>query len=261
MKFYKYTGAGNDFILFNDFDGSMSVLSPEQISFLCDRHFGIGADGVMILKKSSVSDFEMDYFNPDGSSGTMCGNGGRCITAFAKKLGLIKNHTKFLASDGIHEAFINNINIVKLKMIDTENIIKIGNDYFCNTGAPHHIVLTDAVEKLDVYNEGKKIRYSEDYKKEGTNVDFVQFEKGHTISIRTYERGVENETLACGTGAVASALLCAEKNEFCSGEVMVKTKGGLLKVSFFKNEEENKYQDIWLTGPAKFIFEGDIDLN
>jgi diaminopimelate epimerase len=258
MKFYKYTGAGNDFILFNDMDGTMPVLSSKQIQFLCDRHFGIGADGVMFLKKSSVLDFEMDYFNPDGSSGTMCGNGGRCLVAFARKLNVIKNHTKFLASDGMHEAFINDINIVKLKMIDTEGIKHLDGSYFCDTGAPHHIVIADEIKDINVVNEGRKIRFSERYKKNGTNVNFVKFEGDHSISIRTYERGVENETLACGTGSVASALLCAELNEFCSGEVMVKTRGGLLKVSFVKNED--KYEDIWLTGPAEFVFEGEIEL-
>lgn len=259
MKFYKYTGAGNDFILFNDFNNNMLDLSAKQIQFMCDRHFGIGADGVMILKKSKVLDFDMEYFNADGSGGTMCGNGGRCLVAFAQKMGIIEKYTKFLASDGIHEAFINQRNIVKLKMIDVDEVKSIGNDFYCYTGSPHYIIFKDEIDKIDVYNEGGKIRYSDKFKKEGINVNFVKIEGNHAISIRTYERGVENETLACGTGSVAAALTCAKLNKFCSGEVVVHTKGGLLKVSFVK--QDNKYEDIWLTGSADFVFEGELNLS
>jgi len=258
MKFYKYTGAGNDFIIFNDFNNEIPDFSEKQIQFLCDRHFGIGADGIMILKKSKVLDFDMDYYNADGSGGTMCGNGGRCIVAFARKIGIIKNHTKFLASDGIHEAFINQRNIVKLKMIDTDKPKPVGNNFYAYTGSPHYVIFSDEIESLDVFNEGRKIRYSEKYKENGINVNFVKIEKNHSISIRTYERGVEDETLACGTGSVAAALICAEINKFCSGEVIVHTKGGLLKVSFI--EKNDRYEDIWLTGPADFIFEGEIEI-
>ncbi|MCF6185065.1 MAG: diaminopimelate epimerase [Bacteroidales bacterium] len=258
MKFYKFTGAGNDFILFNDLNNTVPIFSAKQIQFLCNRHFGIGADGIMILKKSDVLDFEMDYFNPDGSGGTMCGNGGRCIVAFAQKLGIIERHTKFIASDGLHEAFVSYKNIVKLKMADVDNIKKTGKDYFCNTGAPHHIIFTENIDDINVYEEGRKVRYSKRYKENGTNVNFVKIKDNHKIKIRTYERGVENETLACGTGSVAAALTCAEINEFCSGEVTVHTKGGMLKVSFIK--QNDSYEDIWLTGPADFVFEGEINL-
>ncbi len=258
MKFYKYTGAGNDFILFNDFNNEIPDLSEKQIRFLCDRRFGIGADGLMILKKSKVLDFDMEYFNSDGSGGTMCGNGGRCLVAFAKKLGIIKNHTKFLASDGVHEAFINQRNIVKLKMIDVDELKREGENFFCYTGSPHYVVFSDDIDSIDVYKEGRKIRFSERFNKEGVNVNFVKIEENHKISIRTYERGVEDETLACGTGSVAAALTCAEINEFCSGEVVVNAKGGLLKVSFLK--KDNRFEDIWLTGPADFVFEGEINL-
>ncbi len=258
MKFYKYTGAGNDFIIFNDFNNEIPHFSKEQIQFLCDRSFGIGADGVMILKKSKVLDFDMEYFNADGSGGTMCGNGGRCLVAFAQKSGIIKKHTKFLASDGIHEAFINQRNIVKLKMIDVDEIKSIGKDFYCYTGSPHHIIFANDIDNIDILAEGRKIRFSEKYKENGVNVNFVKIRDNHAISIKTYERGVENETLACGTGSVAAALTCAEINEFCSGEVTVHTKGGMLKVSFIK--QDDSYKDIWLTGPADFVFEGEIDL-
>lgn len=258
MKFYKYTGAGNDFILFNDYNNNMPELSAKQINSMCDRHFGIGADGIMILKKSKALDFDMEYFNADGSGGTMCGNGGRCLVAFAQKLGLIKNHTKFLASDGIHEAFINQRNIVKLKMNNVDEIETAGKDFYCYTGSPHYVIFVDDIETIDVLNDGRKIRYSDKYKDKGTNVNFVKIEENHAISIRTYERGVEDETLACGTGSVAAALTCAKINKFCSGEVSVHTKGGLLKVSF--NKTDDNYEDIWLTGPADFVFQGEINL-
>jgi len=258
MKFYKYTGAGNDFILLDDYNNNIPELSAKQIYSMCDRHFGIGADGIMILKKSKALDFDMEYFNADGSGGTMCGNGGRCLVAFAQKLGLIKNHTKFLASDGIHEAFINQRNIVKLKMINVDEIETVGKDFYCYTGSPHYVIFVDDIETIDVLNEGRKIRYSDKYKDKGTNVNFVKIEENHAISIRTYERGVEDETLACGTGSVAAALTCAKINEFCSGEVSVHTKGGLLKVSF--NKTDDYYEDIWLTGPADFVFQGEINL-
>ncbi len=258
MKFYKYNGVGNDFILFNDYDNTIPTFSQKQIQSFCDRRFGIGADGVMILKKSKVLDFDMDFYNPDGSGGTMCGNGGRCIAAFAYKKGIAGKHMKFLASDGLHEAFVGFRNIVKLKMIDVETVNTIQNNYFCDTGAPHYIIFSDDIDRINVVEEGRKIRYSEKYKEIGINVNFVKIEENHEISIRTYERGVENETLACGTGAVAAALTCAEVNEFCSGEVTVHTKGGMLKVSFIR--QNNKYEDIWLTGPADFVFEGEIDI-
>jgi len=258
MKFFKYNGTGNDFILFNDFNNDIPAFSKEQIQFLCNRHFGIGADGVMMLKKSKVLDFDMEYFNADGSGGTMCGNGGICLTAFAQKSGIIDKHTKFLASDGIHEAFINQRNIVKLKMLDVDKVKKIGNEFYCYTGSPHHIIFVDDIESIDVFNEGRRIRYSEQYSEKGVNVNFVQIKGNHEISIRTYERGVEDETLACGTGTVAAALTCAEINKFCSGEVTIHTKGGMLKVSFIK--QSDKYEDIWLTGSADFVFEGDISL-
>ena len=253
MKFYKYTGAGNDFILFNDMTGEMPVLSSKQVQFLCDRHFGVGADGVMILKKSKALDFDMEYFNADGSGGTMCGNGGRCLVAFAQKSGIIEKHTKFLASDGVHEAFINQRNIVKLKMIDVDEVKSIGKDFYCYTGSPHYIIFVDDIEVVDVCNEGRKIRYSDTYKNEGTNVNFVKIEENHSISIRTYERGVEDETLSCGTGAVASALVSAIVKHLAS-PIKVLTKGGEVTVWFRFKEE--KFSDVFLEGEANAVYKG-----
>lgn len=258
LHFYKFHGTGNDFILIDNRDSKIKKLKPEQIQYLCNRNFGIGADGLMLLNKHEEFDFEMDYYNSDGSGSTMCGNGGRCIVGFAKKLGIIKDYTRFIASDGSHEAFINESGEVKLKMKDVEEIKLKQNNIFVNTGAPHHIVFNDNIAKLNVYEKGKAIRYSEEYKDVGTNVNFVQI-KNEGIEIRTYERGVENETLACGTGAVASAISYYINHKPDSQNIKVKTLGGELQVSF--NENGNRYTDVYLTGPAKFVYEGQIELD
>ncbi len=257
MEFYKYTGAGNDFILINNYNGELPDLSEKQISFLCNRRFGIGADGIMILKKHPDFDFEMEYFNSDGSGGTMCGNGGRCIVAFARKTGFINDYAKFIASDGIHEAYILNDNIVKLKIIDVKKIEKISNDYTCYTGSPHYIRFCSNIGSSNVYEEGQKVRFSDKFKNEGINVNFIEILRDNVLKIRTYERGVENETLACGTGAVASALTYAEINNLKSGEIILNAKGGRLVVNFEK--KNNGFENIWLSGPADFVFKGIIN--
>ncbi len=257
INFYKYHGAGNDFILIDNISGELNNLSDYKIQKFCHRNFGIGADGLMVLKHHKKFDFEMEYYNSDGSGGTMCGNGGRCIVAFAKKLGIINSYTKFIASDGVHEAFIDENNIVKLKMSDVNELIKLKNGYTSYTGSPHYIRFEDNIKNIDVYSEGKKIRNSPTYKEEGINVNFVKIEDKNTISIRTFERGVENETLACGTGSVAAALCFANINNDTSGEYVIKARGGTLKVSFeFTN---NIFTNIWLEGPTAFVFEGNID--
>ncbi|MEN8120567.1 MAG: diaminopimelate epimerase [Bacteroidota bacterium] len=257
LHFYKFHGTGNDFILIDNRDSKIKNLYPEQIKYLCHRNFGIGADGLMLLNKHAGFDFEMDYYNSDGSGGAMCGNGGRCIVAFAKKLGIIQENTKFIASDGAHEASINELGEIKLKMIDVQEITNKQNNLFIDTGAPHHIEFNDNIEELNVYEKGRKIRYSNEYIDKGTNVNFVQV-KDKGIEIRTYERGVENETLACGTGAVASAISYYIKHKPASPNINVKTLGGDLQVSFMVNE--NKYTEVYLAGPAKFVFEGQIEL-
>ncbi len=257
LHFYKFHGTGNDFILIDNRDLKIKNITPEQIKYLCHRNFGIGADGLMLLNNHEDFDFEMEYYNSDGSGGAMCGNGGRCIVAFAKKLGIIQNSTKFIASDGPHEAFINELGEIKLKMIDVQEIQTKQNNLFINTGAPHHMEFNDNIAELNVFEKGKAIRNRIEYKDKGTNVNFVQI-KGKGIEIRTYERGVENETLACGTGAVASAISYYIKYKSGSQNISVKTLGGDLQVSFIENE--NKYTDIYLKGPAKFVYQGTVEI-
>ncbi len=257
LKFEKYQGAGNDFILIDNRDHQIKNLKAETVKFLCDRHFGIGADGLMLLNAHKKYDFEMDYYNSDGSGGAMCGNGGRCIVAFAKRLGIIDKHTYFLASDGLHEAFIDKSGTIKLKMTDVSEIQNDEHSYFINTGAPHHIEFDNDIFRIDVYAKGKEIRYSEKYRKTGTNVNFVQI-SNEGLKIRTYERGVENETLACGTGAVASAIAYYQKFKPKVSTVKVKALGGELEISF--NEKDNKYTDVYLSGPAKHVFSGEVEI-
>ncbi len=257
IEFCKFHGAGNDFILIDNRDPNITKLKTEQIKYLCDRNFGIGADGLMLLKNHEKYDFEMDYFNSDGSRGEMCGNGARCIIAFAKKLGIIKTCTNFIAGDGTHEAIIDNTGEIKLKMVDVHKIENKSGNYFVNTGVPHHVIFDNDIAVLNVNKIGREIRYSEEYKIKGTNVNFVQ-PINNGIKIRTYERGVENETLACGTGAVASAISYYIKYKPDSQSINVKVLGGKLKVSFVENN--NKFTKVYLTGPAKFVFEGQIDI-
>lgn len=267
LQFYKYEGCGNDFIMIDGrASGNLPLLNPEKIAALCNRRFGIGADGLVILKPSDASDFEMLYYNSDGKESSMCGNGGRCIVAFAKHLNIISEQTTFKAIDGMHDAVIfqdqktagNAVSTVKLKMKDVDAIEAIGKDQYLDTGSPHYIVLTDAVETMDVVQEGKKIRYNDRFKQSGTNVNFVENYKGG-IYVRTYERGVEDETLSCGTGVTASALAADNSGLLNSnGIIDVHTRGGELKVYFRKNN--TSYSDVWLEGPARFVFKGETEL-
>lgn len=256
--FYKYEGTGNDFILFDDRENSFDTSNVKLIAHLCDRRFGIGADGLMLLRNKEGYDFEMVYFNSDGNPSSMCGNGGRCISRFAMDIGAVKkNEVKFLAVDGDHIAIINK-ETVKLKMTDV-NEIESGNDfYYMSTGSPHYIQFANEVAQLDVFTEGKKIRNSERFAKAGTNVNFVMPEKDG-IFVRTYERGVEDETLSCGTGVTASALAASIKGIASSAEkCLVKTRGGNLTVHF--KRDGNRFSDVWLEGPATFVFKGEIEL-
>ncbi|MEO8762276.1 MAG: diaminopimelate epimerase [Bacteroidia bacterium] len=254
LHFYKYQGCGNDFILLDNRNNAIN-LTPPQIKNMCDRHFGIGADGLMLLENIDGFDFKMVYYNSDGNQSSMCGNGGRCITAFANKLNIIKNKAHFLAIDGEHLSEIKK-EIISLKMNDVKTIETHNDYYFLNTGSPHVVKWVENINDYNVFEEGKKIRYSEPFNsKGGTNVNFIQ-KKNDDLQIRTYERGVENETLACGTGVTAAALVDAFINNTSANNCHVISLGGNLSVSY-KKHADNSFTDIWLKGPAEFVFEGD----
>lgn len=257
LHFYKYQGAGNDFVMIDDRNFSFDADNVSLIRFLCDRRFGIGADGLILLQTDPEYDFRMLYFNSDGHEASMCGNGGRCITAFARQLGVIDKRAHFIASDGPHDSAIESDGTVNLKMTDVESYEKIGDAFFMNTGVPHFVTFHDSLDGIDVFNEGRKIRYSEHFKTVGTNVNFVNFANGR-LTVYTYERGVEDETLACGTGITASALSAAIKTGTEKGTFPVKAKGGELAVSFEK--DGSGFKNIWLRGPATFVFEGEIEV-
>lgn len=253
-QFYKYQGTGNDFIVFDGRNWE-EIPSLDVVENLCERKFGVGSDGLIILKSHSEADFEMLFYNPDGSQ-SFCGNGSRCAVAFAKYLGVVKESAHFLAIDGEHDAIIHNNGNVSILMNDVQEIIKGDSFYFLDTGSPHHICYTNGIQDLNVVEEGRAIRYSDPYGEKGANVNFLEEVDASTIKIRTYERGVENETLSCGTGVTASALSLAVKNDLVEGEIDVMAMGGELKVSFKK--EGDTYTDIWLTGPAKQVFKGEV---
>lgn len=258
INFLKYHGTGNDFILIDNRDNSFPI-SNTTIAKICHRRFGIGADGLILLEKSSGYDFKMRYFNSDGNEGSMCGNGGRCIVAFAKHLGIISESTKFMAVDGVHEAYINSENMVKLKMQDINLIKDYKSHLFLNTGSPHVVVFICDHKDFDTYTEGKKIRYSENYRKEGTNVNFVSIINKNTIKVSTYERGVEDETYSCGTGCVAAAISTAFKqNNQNNIELSIQTKGGNLKVYSQKIDNEI-FINTYLEGHAELVFSGCIN--
>ncbi len=257
IPFYKYQGTGNDFVIIDNRD-ALYNLNPEQVKFLCDRRFGIGADGLMLLTNRKGYDFEMVYFNADGREGSMCGNGGRCLTRFAFDLGIQKNKYLFIAIDGDHESIITEKNWVKLKMKNVEEIQTQHGNSILNTGSPHFVTPTSDVMKLDVFKEGREIRYSKTYEADGINVNFVE-DLGNRIIVRTYERGVEDETHSCGTGVTASALVFAH-NDNGFNRVEVQTKGGELAVEFDKTGEQS-FENIWLCGPAEFVYEGQIGLD
>ncbi|MBS4014053.1 MAG: diaminopimelate epimerase [Bacteroidetes bacterium] len=258
--FYKYHGSGNDFIIVDDFDNKIekSVKNIQKhINHLCNRRLGIGADGLMFLQNSKTADFKMKFYNSDGKVGTMCGNGGRCIAAFAYMKGYAEKTMKFEAIDGIHNAEIIN-DEVNLKMSDIEGYKRFGNSIFLDTGSPHYVQFVKDAASIDVIRKGRKIRHDDNINPGGTNVNFVEIQKD-ALFVRTFERGVEDETLSCGTGVVASAVASFIRG-FIKPEYKIKTLGGNLKVKFTSNAETGQIEDVWLKGPAVLVFKGMLDL-
>lgn len=257
LQFYKYQGTGNDFVLLDNRDKQYDNLDTKKVGRLCNRHFGIGADGLMLLNLKEGYDFEMIYFNADGRKGSMCGNGARCIVKFAFDMGIDLPEYNFIAADGPHTASFDEHRWIRLKMKDVKKIKRFHNDLVLDTGSPHYVKFTNDVMEMNVVAEGRKIRYSEEFEKKGINVNFVELNNDE-MTVRTYERGVEDETLSCGTGVTASAIAGAH-NDLGFNRVEVKTKGGHLAVEFEKSSSEH-FTNIWLCGPAKFVFKGEIEL-
>lgn len=258
IAFHKYQGTGNDFIIIDNYHQSVPELSTRQIKKLCDRHFGIGADGLMLLNKKQGYDFEMKYFNADGNESTMCGNGGRCLVKFAHESGIHKTTYQFYAIDGEHEAEIEDGDQVSLKMKDVSRVDYFSGYAVLNTGSPHFVKFAANVDDIDVVETGRGIRYSDQFSKDGINVNFVETMGEDQIFVRTYERGVEDETLSCGTGVTAAALLAAH-NENGFNTVDVKTPGGNLSVEYNKIDDDH-FNDIWLCGPAVLVFKGEVEV-
>lgn len=258
IPFYKYQGAGNDFVMIdNRAEQYLSRSDQHKIEQLCDRRFGIGADGLILLNTHPDYDFEMVYFNSDGRESSMCGNGGRCIVAFAHFLGIIQQKCRFLAIDGQHEALIERSDWVELKMIDVPEVEKGQGFYYLNTGSPHFVRFEAKLDTINVVEEGRKVRYSDRFKQKGTNVNFVE-KTDQGIAVATYERGVEDETLACGTGVTACAIAYAL--EYPQEDVVavdIKAKGGNLQVRFVKTD--SGFEEVWLCGPAQQVYKGQIE--
>tara|TARA_S200000501_G_scaffold17476_2_gene15571 strand:- start:1765 stop:2541 length:777 start_codon:yes stop_codon:yes gene_type:complete len=256
FKFSKYQANGNDFIIFKNFSQNFpkkNIILKE----LCSRRFGIGADGVIFIENCEESDFKMVYYNSDGRLGSFCGNGARCSAKFASDEKIISKHTNFMAHDGIHQCRIDK-NMVHLSMNNIVDIKKIGSDIIIDSGSPHYVKIVKNVRKINVFENGRKIRNDKLFRSEGINVNFVQIKSKDTYIIRTYERGVENETLSCGTGATAVAVAMHYSNETSSNKIEISSEGGKMRIEF--NENEKKYSDIFLIGLVKKVFVGEIKI-
>ncbi|MFT4660032.1 MAG: diaminopimelate epimerase [Patiriisocius sp.] len=254
MKFSKYQGTGNDFIMIDDLNKTFDSNDKQLIKNLCDRKFGIGSDGIILLQADDELDFYVDFLNPDGSR-SFCGNGSRCAVQFAVELGITENQCRFNAIDGEHEASILG-DVVELKMSTVRSTENLGDDFLLDTGSPHYVKFVQDVSVLDIKKLGAEIRYNDRFNEQGVNVNFVEIGKDK-IHIRTYERGVEDETLSCGTGVTAAAIASVLK----SGEkemVSVESMGGNLSVKL--KQSGNTFTDIWLCGPAIKVFDGSIKL-
>lgn len=266
LHFYKYQATGNDFVLIDN-RADKFRLSVDQIKNICNRRFGVGADGLILIEKNERADFEMIYYNSDGSQ-SLCGNGCRSAVNFAASLELIGTETSFLAYDGVHHASILQDSIVKLKMNDVREIINMNGDFSINTGSPHYIRFVTQLDKVDVVEQGRKIRYSDIFMPGGTNANFVELLPNNTIAIRTYERGVEDETLSCGTGVTAAALAASLKGYH--SPITVHVRGGQLHVEFenshrvenlaARGNEQISFTEIFLIGPAIKVFDGYLEV-
>jgi len=256
LTFYKYQGTGNDFIILDNRSGQFPKNNHNLVAKLCDRKFGIGADGLMLLETETNFDFKMVYFNSDGAQSTMCGNGGRCLAAFAKSIGVIGNEGLFNAVDGSHKVLIKEDQVI-LGMKKVNEVQNKEKYFFLDTGSPHHVQFVSDTEKVNVNDQGAKLRYGM-YGAQGANINFVSLDSTGLHSIRTYERGVEGETLSCGTGVTAAAIAIHQQNEAYTSPISLHTKGGLLKVHFTKVGQG--YSKIFLEGPAEFVFKGEISI-
>lgn len=254
IPFSKYQGTGNDFVIIDNRNQLFPKKDTKLVHRLCDRKFGIGADGLILLEEHPSLDFRMVYYNADGNESSMCGNGGRCVVAFAKALNIISNTTSFEAIDGLHHATIDAQDLVHLQMQDVGTITHAQDFSFLDTGSPHHVTLLKDLQRLNVKKEGAAIRYSERYGEKGANINFVTQNSENTFAVRTYERGVEDETLSCGTGVTAVALAMFDKGLATKKEIELEVEGGKLKVTFKK--EGDRYHSIYLIGPAIFVFKG-----
>lgn len=255
IPFFKYQGTGNDFIIIDNRQHIFDKNSTQKIEKLCDRKFGIGADGLMLLENHEKLDFTMVYYNADGNESTMCGNGGRCLVSFAQHLGIVQDKASFEAIDGIHHAHLYANGEVSLQMSNVKSLQVFDGHVFTNTGSPHHVQLTDNVEHTDVVSQGRHLRNTL-YGKEGANINFVEPQGGNLFKVRTYERGVEDETLSCGTGVTAVALAMHHTQQTDDHQVQLRTLGGDLKVKY--QPTPDGYKDIWLTGAATQVFKGEV---
>src|SRR5690606_29517659 len=252
FTFYKYQGTGNDFVIIDNRGAFFPKENTELVAKMCYRRFGVGAGGLLLLENHSSADFKMVYFNSDGNLSSMCGNGGRCISHFAKFLGIISEKATFEAVDGMHEATVEN-DWISLKMNDVEKVEVFKNHVFLNTGSPHHVEMVFELQDFDVFSNGRNIR-NKIYGKEGANVNFVAQNDDAIFSVRTYERGVEDETLSCGTGVTAVAIAMFEMDKTSENKVILKTPGGQLQVRFEKTD--SGYKNVYLEGPATQVFKG-----
>ena len=258
IEFHKYQGTGNDFILLDNLEGHYSSLTLPQIQFLCDRKFGIGADGLIKINAHDSSDYEVEYFNSDGTK-SFCGNGARCAVAFAETLGFPISETHFLAIDGLHTARKSG-DLIALNMADVKHVQSAEKDFILHTGSPHYVKFVTDLSSENVYTTGREIRYSEQFLKDGINVNLVEMQSDGSLKIATYERGVENETLSCGTGATACALVSSlMHNRIGSNSIKVAVKGGELRVNF-TNIDNAEFSEIQLIGPAVFVFKGEMNV-